>query len=265
MYQEEENGPIALRSMKPLPLNQLSKIQTVLPPIPTQVLWPIVRADSKDDKAWLEGADIDAAEEEADELNTSGSPSAEAAGAVEKGEEAAMDTGKTFTHFLEVRRPEMQKSEHKVWAKASAAYVATKTCLVQLLGMDLESSTWAKEAAKFLKGNTMKLNRSRNELIKAPFKKYVDEMDAIVKANQSGLAFVREAQARVRETYTSLQRLVAIRGALSSPNFAAKLCMVLACMCVCVCQAPGGSLARSPRSPCFHELQTTHDFSSCVA
>jgi len=197
MYQDEENGPIGLRSVRPLAFNKLSDCSMRCPPPhPAQVLWP-VRTDSKEDQAWLNGAVAGDAKERAEELDSS-SPGSAATGAEVK-KERGLDEGegKDFTHFLEERAPDMPKAEERVWAKASAAYVATKTCLSQLLRMDLESDRWSKDATKFLKSNTMKLNRARIDLIKAPFKRYLDEIDVMTKANQSGLAFVREAQARV--------------------------------------------------------------------
>ena len=102
MYQDEENGPIGLWSVRPLAFNKLGDCSMRCPPPhPAQVLW-------------LNGAVAGDAEERAEELDSSSRGSAATGAEVKKERDLDEGEGKDFTHFLEERAPEMPKAEERV-------------------------------------------------------------------------------------------------------------------------------------------------------
>jgi hypothetical protein len=187
MYQDEDGGPFSLRSLSAFPLIKTAANLFCAPVTRMQPVVPVFIVDATNDQDWLRSMAVPEAKEEA-----TGSSSADAAVKEEAGQDTGDNGEDQDPHFLSVTPIGLSASEVRIWTKGNAAFLSTKTTFEHILGVDVESATFSTDVQKLLKSLIHKLNRTRNDMVSVPFKRYLVELDQMIAACVSARAFCFE-------------------------------------------------------------------------
>ena len=195
---DSEGQPSSLMCLCPMALSMRSEKICARPSDPQQQsVFPIMVAPAEADRSWLRELSGEPAGEEG---QVTDAPTASAVSVVPT--RASTPGGECS--FLEASaHRDVPKSEIHVWKKASGVFISTKTCLGHVLKGDPGEDEWLRDATKILKAHLLKLNRVRNDLMKCPFSKYINALDAMIKAVLSCTNFAKEAGVYVKK-YTNI-------------------------------------------------------------